>query len=70
MASSTEVVGDRVNGSWVIRSDTILMFCLAGVLMKTLWVEKAVVGLIASMNRRLIKSFEIIFVVVMDDEVG
>jgi len=42
MASSTGVDGDIVKGFWVIKSDTILMLCLAGVLMKTRCVENAV----------------------------
>ena len=44
MASSTGVDGLRVKGFWVIKSETILTFCLAGVLMNTRCVENAAEG--------------------------
>lgn len=40
MASSTEVWGERVKGSWVMRSETMRMEDLAGVLTNTRFWEE------------------------------
>lgn len=57
MASSTGVEGESVKGFWVIKSDTILMFCLAGVEMKTrLSAEKEEVGVGEWRARMVVRS--------------